>query len=198
MATHNAQSCTARVPRLDGAPVGVFGTRTPHRPNPIGLSVAEVSSVDGREVHLRGADVVDGTPVIDIKPYVPFCDAVGGAAAPPWVREEDAALALEASVDAGALEAAFDARWALHRAAPRRHPRPLYGTAAEFAAFARQVLSIDFRSTHKRTGRAAQGSDYNVTLDGVRIHYGVAGGAVRVTGAEAVERPPRAAADVDR
>ena len=77
-----------RVPRLDGAPVGALATRTPHRPNPIGLSVGKIARVDSETgaVTLGGCDLVDGTPVLDIKPYVPFCDAVLDAKAPGWVR----------------------------------------------------------------------------------------------------------------
>jgi hypothetical protein len=75
-----------RVPRLDGARLGVLATRSPHRPCPIGLSVARIVEVSGRTLIVAGADIVDGSPVLDVKPYVPFCDAVPGATAPPWVR----------------------------------------------------------------------------------------------------------------
>lgn len=51
-----------------------------------GLSVAQVERVQGDTVTFRGADVVDGTPVLDIKPYIPFVDGVEGASAPRWVR----------------------------------------------------------------------------------------------------------------
>lgn len=52
--------------------VGVFACDSPSRPNPIGVSIVEVLKVDGRFIHVRGIDVFDGTPVIDIKPYTPF------------------------------------------------------------------------------------------------------------------------------
>lgn len=81
-----------RPPRLGGKEkVGVFATRSPFRPNPIGMSVFELESVeciDNRvEIRVKGVDVVDGTPIIDIKPYIPFSDsiaeAVGGFAEQP-------------------------------------------------------------------------------------------------------------------
>jgi tRNA-Thr(GGU) m(6)t(6)A37 methyltransferase TsaA len=75
-----------RVPRLNGGRLGVLATRSPHRPCPVGLSVAEIVGVQGSTLILGGADIVDGTPVLDIKPYVAFCDAVPGATAPHWVR----------------------------------------------------------------------------------------------------------------
>lgn len=62
------------VPFLDNASHGVFATRAPARPNRIGLSIVRLESVDGRWLHLRGNDMLDGTPVLDIKPYVPAFD----------------------------------------------------------------------------------------------------------------------------
>ena len=65
-----------RPPRLDGArKVGVFATRSPYRPNPIGLSVARVEEVTEEGLRVRGLDVADGTPVLDLKPYLPYADA---------------------------------------------------------------------------------------------------------------------------
>ena len=61
-------------PFLDNADHGIFATRSPKRPNPIGLSVLELVGVSGTTVHLRNVDVLDGTPVLDIKPYVPHFD----------------------------------------------------------------------------------------------------------------------------
>ena len=54
---------------------GVFATRSPHRPNPIGLSVVRLESVSGLTVAIRDLDLIDGTPVLDLKPYVPYADA---------------------------------------------------------------------------------------------------------------------------
>ncbi|HMJ56464.1 MAG TPA: tRNA (N6-threonylcarbamoyladenosine(37)-N6)-methyltransferase TrmO [Polyangiaceae bacterium] len=58
---------------------GVFATRSPHRPNPLGLSVLALEAVDGLTLHVRDVDLLDGTPVLDIKPYVPFTDVVPSA-----------------------------------------------------------------------------------------------------------------------
>jgi tRNA-Thr(GGU) m(6)t(6)A37 methyltransferase TsaA len=54
---------------------GLFATRSPHRPNPIGLSMVRLERVDGLVLHVRGVDMLDGTPLLDIKPYVPAADA---------------------------------------------------------------------------------------------------------------------------
>lgn len=62
-------------PRLEGKTLGVFATRTPHRPNPIGLSLVELLKVDGDTLWLGGVDLMDGTPVLDVKPYLPEIEA---------------------------------------------------------------------------------------------------------------------------
>jgi tRNA-Thr(GGU) m(6)t(6)A37 methyltransferase TsaA len=54
---------------------GVFATRAPHRPNFLGLSALRLLKVEGRVLHVRGIDLLDGTPVLDIKPYLPYCDS---------------------------------------------------------------------------------------------------------------------------
>ena len=57
-------------PPSDNRPHGVFATRSPKRPNPIGLSVVELSRRQGADLHVRGLDMLDGTPILDIKPYL--------------------------------------------------------------------------------------------------------------------------------
>jgi tRNA-Thr(GGU) m(6)t(6)A37 methyltransferase TsaA len=66
---------------------GVFATRSPHRPNPIGLSVVELVRVDGLTLHIRDVDILDGTPVLDLKPYVAYSDVVPGSGA-GWLEVE--------------------------------------------------------------------------------------------------------------
>lgn len=62
------------VPFMDTEPHGVFATRAPKRPNPIGLSVVRLVGIEGNLVQIEGVDVLDGTPLLDIKPYVPAFD----------------------------------------------------------------------------------------------------------------------------
>ncbi|MEW6125827.1 MAG: tRNA (N6-threonylcarbamoyladenosine(37)-N6)-methyltransferase TrmO [Acidobacteriota bacterium] len=57
-------------PPSDDRPHGVFATRAPRRPNPIGLTVVELVSRDGANLHVKGVDMLDGTPILDIKPYL--------------------------------------------------------------------------------------------------------------------------------
>lgn len=80
-AHRDSWSPTVRPPRLGGNQrMGVFATRSPFRPNPIGLSSVEVSHIDlhtpdGPIIYIKGADLMDGTPIYDIKPYLAFTDA---------------------------------------------------------------------------------------------------------------------------
>jgi len=67
---------------------GVFATRSPHRPNPIGLTAARMVAVEGHVVRVRGLDVLDGTPVLDLKPYVAYADAFPEAGA-GWLEARD-------------------------------------------------------------------------------------------------------------
>ncbi len=69
---------------------GVFATRSPHRPNPLGLTAVPLLGVSGRELHLGPCDLVDGTPVLDIKPYLAAHDAFPDSRA-PWIDALDAA-----------------------------------------------------------------------------------------------------------
>ncbi len=62
------------IPYMDNKPHGVFATRAPSRPNPIGLSVLKLERIEGSKLYVSGLDILDGTPVIDIKPYVPQFD----------------------------------------------------------------------------------------------------------------------------
>jgi len=58
-------------PPWDGKEHGVFATRSPYRPNPIGISVVRLERIDGNVLEISGVDMIDGTPVLDIKPYIP-------------------------------------------------------------------------------------------------------------------------------
>ncbi|MDX6770799.1 MAG: tRNA (N6-threonylcarbamoyladenosine(37)-N6)-methyltransferase TrmO [Elusimicrobiota bacterium] len=75
-----------RPPRLKGAAIGLFASRSPHRPSALGLSLARLVRVEGATLHLAGVDLVDGTPILDVKPYIPEWDSVPHADA-GWVKD---------------------------------------------------------------------------------------------------------------
>jgi tRNA-Thr(GGU) m(6)t(6)A37 methyltransferase TsaA len=77
---HRVHAARLRVtPFLDKEPRGVFATRAPCRPNPIGLSIVRLTGIECTTLHIEGIDVLDGTPLLDIKPYVPEFDERDGA-----------------------------------------------------------------------------------------------------------------------
>jgi tRNA-Thr(GGU) m(6)t(6)A37 methyltransferase TsaA len=61
-------------PFMDSRPRGIFATRAPQRPNPIGLSIVKLNGVEGGTLHIENVDILDGTPLLDIKPYIPEVD----------------------------------------------------------------------------------------------------------------------------
>lgn len=73
-------------PRLEGETMGLFATRTPHRPNPIGLSLVKLASIEKDTLWLHGVDLVDGTPILDVKPYLPEIESIS-AASGGWTEQ---------------------------------------------------------------------------------------------------------------
>lgn len=90
---HDVKTCDIRhVPqgKIGEVPeVGIFACRCPQRPNPIGISTVELVSIQNNVVTVKGLDVIDKTPIIDIKPYTPQYDAAPGAKVPSWVDKLD-------------------------------------------------------------------------------------------------------------
>jgi tRNA (adenine37-N6)-methyltransferase len=75
-----------RPPRGPRVRRSLFATRSPDRPNPLGLSAVQLVRVEGLRLHVKGVDLLDGTPILDIKPYVPYADAFPGSRA-GWIDE---------------------------------------------------------------------------------------------------------------
>ncbi|KAG7333639.1 hypothetical protein KOW79_002046 [Hemibagrus wyckioides] len=72
---HMRYKAKVKPPRLNGKRVGVYSTRSPHRPNVIGLTLAKLDTITGDVLNLSGVDLISGTPVLDIKPYIPEYDS---------------------------------------------------------------------------------------------------------------------------
>jgi tRNA-Thr(GGU) m(6)t(6)A37 methyltransferase TsaA len=73
--------------RADNKAVGVFASRSPDRPNPLGKATVRLLERCENILKVRGLDAIDGTPVIDIKPYIPGIDAAAGARIPRWMKK---------------------------------------------------------------------------------------------------------------
>jgi len=142
-ATQDTWSPTVRPPRLGGnVRVGVFATRSPFRPNSLGLSCVKLLSVEdseeGKVLRVGGADLMDGTPIFDIKPYVPYADCKSDAL---YGFAPDPGKTLSVEIPA-ALQAVFPAeKLSALRAVLSNDPRPRYQNdpdriyAMEFAGF---------------------------------------------------------------
>ena len=103
-AQNRTWSATVRPPRLGGSErKGVFATRSPFRPNPLGLSCVKIDYVettsDGSLIHVLGADLRDGTPIFDIKPYLPLADCHPEASGGFTERLDNALLTVEIAPD---------------------------------------------------------------------------------------------------
>jgi len=93
-----------RPPRLGGnEKIGVFASRSTHRPNGIGMSVVKLERIEGTCLYVSGVDLLNGTPILDIKPYVPYADSI--TTATNNLAEEAPAL-ISVSWDKGVLELA--------------------------------------------------------------------------------------------
>lgn len=99
-------------PRHTREKVGVFATRAPYRPNPIGMSCVRLLGVEGLTLHIAEFDMLDGTPVLDIKPYLPFADSFPDAGT-GWTGNHEAEYTVTA-----AHEAVRRMEWLLERGGP--------------------------------------------------------------------------------
>ncbi len=93
-------------PRSTSGRKGVFATRSPHRPNPIGLSAVRLERVEGLTLHVQDIDMLDGTPVLDLKPYVAYTDAIVSARNGWLDRATDPIAAFDVQWDDAAAEQA--------------------------------------------------------------------------------------------
>lgn len=143
-------SLRVRPPRLGGdTRVGVFASRAPYRPNPIGLSVVRLLAVDrhtdgGATLRVAGLDLVDGTPVLDVKPYVPYADAVPDAAA-GWADGPPPHLPVRFAPDVEAALADRAELRALIEQTLRLDPRPAHARRVTERAWAVRLGEVDVR-----------------------------------------------------
>ena len=157
-----------RPPRLGGnKTVGVYASRSPNRPNQIGLSAVPLNQVEqtSKEIllHIHGGDFLDGTPVLDIKPYVPYADAIATATS-TWADDVDPLLPVEWSLMAIAnLEASS------HR--QREYIQQVIT----------DVIAQDPRPGYERGKNGQPGQEWNMRLVGFDIFWKVETGNAIVT-----------------
>ena len=116
---------TVRPPRLGGnARRGVFATRSPYRPNALGLSCVELAGIENGDILVKGADLLDGTPIFDIKPYLPYVDAHPEARG--GFTEQTAAYALKVQCPQPLLDKLPKNKRAALLGVLKNDPRPAY------------------------------------------------------------------------
>ncbi|MDP2245302.1 tRNA (N6-threonylcarbamoyladenosine(37)-N6)-methyltransferase TrmO [Pseudomonas sp.] len=147
-----------RPPRLGGnKSVGVFATRATHRPNGIGQSVVKLDKVEPGKLWLSGIDLLDGTPVLDIKPYVPYADNVATAynriadAAPQLIEVQwlDAALSQARSHGLRLNEPLVE----LIEQCLAQDPRPAYQTPQPERRYGSRFWDVDVRWHYPEPGK---------------------------------------------
>jgi tRNA-Thr(GGU) m(6)t(6)A37 methyltransferase TsaA len=87
------------IPFLDNVSRGVFATRAPKRPNPIGISVVRLDAIENSVLHVKDVDILDGTPLLDIKPYVPKFDNRQGVLRTGWLEHARSRVSRQKSDD---------------------------------------------------------------------------------------------------
>ncbi|CAI5741376.1 unnamed protein product [Hyaloperonospora brassicae] len=143
--------------------VGIFCTRSPHRPNPIGITLAHIEHVDVRErtVYLTGVDLLDETPVLDIKPYISAFDSLPDARAAAWVSTPQPSIEIEWN--------SVSLQSTIHKLSEKSvHYR---GAPENLVAAIEEVLQVDVRSKYQT--RRWTSPDYinSQVIDNVRVQY---------------------------
>lgn len=151
---------TVRPPRLGGnARVGVFATRSPYRPNPIGLSLVELRGIERRAgtlcLDLGPVDLLDGTPVLDIKPHLPYADCPTGARAGFAEEKPERRLTVQWSPEAKAALAEHSAEYPQLRELIEQmlalDPRPAYAEDEQERVYGMGLYDLDVRWQVERT-----------------------------------------------
>lgn len=149
-------------PRAGGKKIGVFATRTPHRLNPIGLSLVKLERVEGRTLHLSSLDLIQGTPVVDIKPYHP-ADVMPDFTLPQWMVEQ-----AEVKPPFRVVFSA-DAERDLTQVIPKLE---FFKTRQEARDAIEESVSLDPRPIYVRS-RASKEEVYGYRLDRLNVLYRV-------------------------
>ncbi len=141
-------AATVRPPRLGGNQrVGVFASRAPMRPNGLGLSLVELLAIEPGALLVGGIDCVDGTPVYDVKPYLPYCEAKPDARA-DWAGSAPTARSADDVLATDEVTASLP---------------------AEVLKLAQQVLTLDLQPAYQKDKTAAR--TYGVTLAGWNLRW---------------------------
>jgi tRNA-Thr(GGU) m(6)t(6)A37 methyltransferase TsaA len=169
-----------RPPRLMGEKVGVYSTRTPHRHNALGLSLAKIERLDLEkgELLVSGLDLIDKTPVIDIKPYVPRYDSLPLAKIPDWIEEETSGFVFDN------VEFSESAHRDLEDLIPKLQFYKI-SEASLVEQVLKEILSNELRSTFQKkkeseTKESGGSTSYELRYDVLLLDYSIVDNTVLV------------------
>jgi tRNA-Thr(GGU) m(6)t(6)A37 methyltransferase TsaA len=147
---------------------GVFSTRSPHRPNPIGLSVCRLLEVDGLTLRVENPDMLDGTPVLDIKPYLPHAESFPAVRA-GWIEQAN-----ESTPAPFAVTIASEVRWMLEEVSKAE--------CGEVLTYVSETLARDPQPHVYRRIKEMEDGTFVIAVRRWRILFVVEGKNVRVFG----------------
>ncbi|MET0340853.1 MAG: tRNA (N6-threonylcarbamoyladenosine(37)-N6)-methyltransferase TrmO [Polyangiales bacterium] len=163
---------------------GVFATRAPYRPNPIGLSAVRLLAVEGLTLRVRGLDLLDGTPVLDVKPYVPYTDAIADAGH-GWLDDAPPPALAPGTLPADPRPA-FTISFAPHAAAQLAYLRDAH--AVDLAARIEAQLALGV-TPHAYRRIKKDGPRFRLALKDWRVWFEVEGRAATVVAIGSGYRP---------
>lgn len=161
-------------PRLGGKKtMGVYATRSPNRPNPIGLSAVLLNRVEYGEqeirLHVLGGDFLDGTPVLDIKPYVPFADSIPEASS-EWAVAAEPPMPVEWSASATAELLIADQHLATEQT----------GVTSGLRLLIEETLALDPRPAHERRKDGKEDQTWGMRFEHVDVKWRVQCGIAEI------------------
>jgi tRNA-Thr(GGU) m(6)t(6)A37 methyltransferase TsaA len=158
-------------PRSRTGRKGVFATRSPHRPNPLGLSAVKIERVDRLTLHVTDVDMLDGTPVLDIKPYVAYTDSIPDARH-GWLADEAPAAAAPRDP-----VARYDVRWDTLAA----EQAEWIEARTQLALRARVTATLELGlEPHPYRRIRAEGAGFVLAVKEWRVRFGADGDLVQV------------------
>ncbi|KAL7712086.1 TsaA-like domain-containing protein [Entamoeba marina] len=162
-------------PRKSGEPTSVLSTRSPVRPNNIGLSSCPIAKVEGNKLYLNGIDFIDGTPILDVKPYLAV-DSINpnSLRTPEWFSNSTQMKNLEVKFDKVALDSINSLVSGL----------TFYHTADEFIQVITELLQLDVRNMQQKENNVTEG--FKIVVEGISISFNFVGSSVEVKNAERI------------
>lgn len=141
-------------PRGSDQKLGVFATRSPYRPNPIGISCVKIQKIEKLKIFVEGADILDGSPIVDIKPYLAYADSFPGVE-PEWLKDAEE-FTLEVSE-----QAEEQLRWLEQEG------------LSQLRSFFQHQLQFDPTNSKKKRVRALDSNNFELAYRTWRIQFQV-------------------------